>query len=108
MKQYEIIHKGKKYVTMSIDGLMKTLIDFCTEENLNPNEIESCVLIPEKEYKPIKGLKKVVFDTLVVDRQYENENRVNISISIIYDDEKGKNNANKFISKLIQKQQSLY
>lgn len=45
MNQYEITHKGKKYALMSADGLMKTLIDFCTEEKINPNEIESCTLV---------------------------------------------------------------
>lgn len=69
MKQYEIIHKGKKYVTMSIDGLMKTLIDFCTELKINPNEIESCTLVkPTNRFSKLK-IKHSYISDLVLDCQ---------------------------------------
>ena len=69
MKQYEIIHKGKKYVTMSIDGLMKTLIDFCTELKINPNEVESCTLVkPTNRFSKLKIKHSYVSD-LVLESQ---------------------------------------
>lgn len=69
MKQYEITHKGKKYVTMSIDSLMKTLIDFCTEQKINPNEIQSCVLIkPTNRFSKFK-IKHSFISDLVLECQ---------------------------------------
>lgn len=69
MKQYEIIHKGKKYVMMSIDGLMKTLIYFCTEQKINPNEVESCTLVkPTNRFRKLK-IKHSYISDLVLECQ---------------------------------------
>ena len=109
MKQYEITHKDKKYVTMSIDGLMKTLIDFCTEENLNPNEVESCVLIPKKEPKAIKGLSETLITELNI--SCDRTNKVNpenyeLTKSFVSMSPKGSKNINRFFEKLLAKHHS--
>ena len=109
MKQYEITHKGKKYVMMSIYGLMKTLIDFCTEEKINPNEVESCVLIPKKEPKSIKGLSETLITELNISCDQTsrvNQENYELTISFVSMSPKGSKNINKFFEKLLAKHHS--
>lgn len=48
MKQYEIVYRDRKHIITSYDTLLKTLIDFCNRQEIDPNDVTSCVLITDK------------------------------------------------------------
>jgi len=106
MNTYKITHKGIEKKVQG-DTLFSTMKQYCAEKDIDLNEIESCILIPKKEVKPIAGLSNTLISDLTIscDRTDRKKTELfEISISIVSMNKKGSSNVNRFFESLIKKQ----
>jgi len=106
MNDYEITHEGIKHKIKG-DKLFTSMMNWCVERKIDLNEIESCVLVPKKEVKPIKGLSETHITDLIIScdrKQKTDPEHYEIRINILSLSPKGSGNINKFFNRLLEKQ----